>query len=229
MDYYKDLRWNNLTTKKYRHLLLVLYWPVYGLMFLFLERILPMLVNVEYHEIYCTLDQYIPFCEWFTIPYYYWFIFLIGFGAYWLLYDPPMFGDWMWNVILMYSATVVIYLVYPNMQALRPTEFPRDNLLVDVVKYLYDFDTNTNVCPSIHVLGSFTVCFTGLHSKQFKGFWWKFFFIVSTVLISISTVFLKQHSLWDLIFAVVVGALDYIVLYFIVPAVKRKYQKEINE
>lgn len=215
--YYRDLRFSNLRSRKYNHLLLALYWPVYGLIFLTLERILPLLFDIQYHEISCAQDAYIPFNEFFVIPYYYWFLFLVGFGLFWLLYEPEIFRQWMWATILMYSSTVIIYLVYPNMQTLRPTEFPRDNLLTDIVKGLYDFDTNTNVCPSIHVLGSLAVCFAGLHSKLLHGWGWKVVFVVSTVLISMSTVFLKQHSIIDVYAALAVGAVCYALQYWIAP------------
>ena len=219
VDYYRDLRWSNLRSRKYSHLLLALYWPVYGLVFLSLERLLPLLFDIQYHEISCALDAYIPFNELFVIPYYYWFVFLAGFGVFWLLYEPDVFRQWMWAIILTYSSTVVIYLVYPNMQALRPAEFPRDNILTDIVRGLYNFDTNTNVCPSIHVLGSLAVCFAGLHSRLLRGWGWKVFFVVSTVLISLSTVFLKQHSIIDVYAALAVGAVCYALQYWVAPRI----------
>ena len=223
VDYYKDLRWNNLRSRKYNHLLLALYWPFYGLAFLSLERIVPLIFDqIVYHPIYCALDDYIPFCEFFVIPYYYWFVFLIGFGLFWLLYEPETFRGWMWAIILMYSSTIIIYLIYPNMQELRPVEFARDNIFTDIVKGLYNFDTNTNVCPSIHVLGSLAVCFPGLHSKRLRGAGWKIFFVVSTILISMSTVFLKQHSIIDVIAALAVGAVCYGIQYGLFPRLEAR-------
>ncbi len=222
-DYYKDLRWNNLTSRKYNHILLAgIYWPLYGLMFYSMERLLPLLFDITYREVWCPLDDYIPFCEFFAIPYYYWFAFLIGFGIFWLLYEPEIFREWIWAIILMYSSTVIIYLIFPNMQALRPTEFPRDNIFTDIVKGLYNFDTNTNVCPSIHVLGSLAVCFPGLRSKWFPGIGWKLFFIISTALISISTVFMKQHSIIDVFAALAVGAASYAIQYALFPYLAKK-------
>jgi membrane-associated phospholipid phosphatase len=120
----------------------------------------------------------------------------------------------MWFVILTYSATAVIYILFPNMQTLRPTAFPRDNLLVDMVRGLYEFDTNTNVCPSIHVLGSVAVCLAGLHSKPLRSIGWKLFFLLSTLLICLSTVFLKQHSIIDVYTALALGAVCYVAVFF---------------
>ncbi len=222
IDYYRDLRPSNIKTKKYNHLILALYWPLFGLVFMTLEQFWPRIWQaitgevLVYQEVVSSLDAYIPFCEWFVIPYYFWFVFLVGMALYGLLFDVRAFRHFMWFVILSYSATAVIYLLWPNMQALRPTDIGRDNWMVDIVHKLYNFDTNTNVCPSIHVLGSFAVCFAGLHSRTLKGWGWKVFFVVSTVLISASTVFLKQHSILDVFAALALCAVCYPLVFFVI-------------
>lgn len=220
-DYYKDLRPRTLTAPKYKHLLLLLFWPIFGLLFLSLERIVPIVYEritgneLIYTAVECAQDAAIPFCEWFVIPYYFWFVFLIGMLLYCLLFDISAFRRYMWFVIFSYTITAIIYIVWPNMQPLRPVDFPRDNWMVDIVRKLYSFDTDTNVCPSIHVLGSLAVCFAGLHSKTLKGVGWKLFFVIATVLISLSTVFLKQHSIIDVYAALAVGAVCYPLVFFV--------------
>ena len=217
VEYYKDLRLQNLTSQKYRHVLMALYWALYGAVFGILEAHLPRWLDISYQAVYCKWDDLIPFCEWFVIPYYYWFVFLIGFGAFWFFFEPEIFREWMWAIILSYSVTVVVYLAWPNMQTLRPMAFERDNLLTRIVQRLYDFDTNTNVCPSIHCLGSYATAFAGCHSQRLSGGWWKTSFIFTAVLISASTVFLKQHSIIDVLAAVGVGGICYAVQYGIFP------------
>ncbi len=220
--YYKDLRPSNIRTSRYSHLLLLLYWPLFGLVFMSLERFVPTIYRfftkqeLIYQEVECTLDAAIPFCEWFVIPYYFWFVFLIGMVLHGILFDHNDLRTYMWFVILSYSVTAAVYIVWPNMQPLRPQEMPRDNFMVDIVKGLYEFDTNTNVCPSIHVLGSLAVCFSGLHSKTLRGVGWKLFFVIVTVLISLSTVFLKQHSIIDVFAALAVALPCYILVYFVI-------------
>lgn len=217
--FYRDLRPRTLKTSKYKHLFLLLYWPIYGLAFMTVERFWPHIweaitgKDLVYTEVVCAWDAKIPFCEWFVIPYYFWFAFLVGMALYGLLFDIQAFRQFSWFVIFSYTITAVIYYVWPNMQGLRPMDFPRDNWMIDIVKGLYDFDTNTNVCPSIHVLGSFAVCFAGLHSKTLRGWGWKLFFILSTVAISLSTVFLKQHSILDVIAALVLSAICYPLVF----------------
>lgn len=230
--YYKDLRPNNLRSPKYKHLFLLLFWPAFGLVFMSLERFAPTIWEtltgspLVYYDIVSPLDAHIPFCEVFAIPYYFWFVFLIGMVLYGLLFDVQAFRDYMWFVILTYSATAIIYILFPNMQSLRPTELPRENLFTMIISGLYEFDTNTNVCPSIHVLGSVAVCLAGLHSRRLKHIGWKLFFIISTVLITLSTVFLKQHSVIDIYAAVALSAVVYPFVYTLPRRRKKESKKE---
>ena len=55
---YLSLRPGDLKREEYRHVLLLLYWPVYLLAFLIIERF----VGGGYHTIRCALDDAIPFC-----------------------------------------------------------------------------------------------------------------------------------------------------------------------
>ena len=59
-------------TKKYKHALVFLYILVYMPWFMFLEKH----VTTQYHVIQTTLDEYIPFIEYFIIPYLLWFVFI---------------------------------------------------------------------------------------------------------------------------------------------------------
>lgn len=208
---YRKLKPSNITSPEFRHLLLLLYWPIYGLTFLILERGL----TLQYHPVEAALDAKIPFCEYFVPAYYFWFVFLIGIHFYTGLFDVPAFKKLMYFIMITYTVTSVIYIIYPTKQELRPTEFAGDNIFVTIINGLYNFDTNTNVCPSLHVIGSFAVLFTSWHCKRFRSFWWQLGFISATVLICLSTVFLKQHSVVDIWVALAVCAVAYPFAYIL--------------
>lgn len=207
---YRKLRLNNLNSDEYKHLKLLLYWPLYGLLFLFVERFYPV---ENYTVMYCPFDDLIPFCEWFVIPYMFWFVYLVGMILYTLLYDTGAFRKMMHFIMLTYSVTILIYLVWPTCQELRPLAFERDNLLTRFMSGFYQFDTNTNVCPSIHVIGSLAVLFTSYHCKGTQSIGWKIAFTVTGVLICASTVFLKQHSTLDVIAALPICAVAYYICF----------------
>ena len=215
---YRNLRLSNINSPEYKHLLLLLYWPVYGAMFWLLERGL----SLNYHPVVSAFDAKIPFCEFFVFPYYFWFVFLVGIHIYTLLFDIPAFKKLMYFIIITYTITTVIYIFYPTKQELRPTEFQRDNFCVDIVKALYNFDTNTNVCPSLHVIGSFAVYFTTLYCKPLRTPLWQAVLVILTVLISISTVFLKQHSIIDIAAALAVCAVAFPFAYILPDRIKKR-------
>ncbi len=202
---YREFRWNKLNSSEYRHLKLLLFWPFYGIVFFLLERGL----KRNYHPVHCALDDKIPFCEYFLIPYYAWFVFLIGMLLYTLLVDTKCFCQTMKFIMITYTVTCIIYLIYPTCQELRPEIFLQNNVFTNVVRFLYKFDTNTNVCPSIHVIGSLAVLFASWNTPQLRRFGWQVFFWVGTVLICLSTVFLKQHSVIDVAAAIPLCLLSY--------------------
>lgn len=207
---YRKLRLNNLNSPEFKHLKLLLYWPLYGLAFLYAERFYQV---DHYYEMYCRLDDYIPFVEIFLIPYLFWFVFLIGIHIYTMFYDVESFKKLMYFIILTYTISTIIFFVFPTCQNLRPTEFARDNILTRFMASFYQFDTNTNVCPSLHVVGSLAVMFTAWNCKKLQSLKWKVSFGVVAFLISISTVFLKQHSVLDIIAALVICFIAYPICF----------------
>lgn len=92
--------------------------------------------------------------------------------------------------------------------------FERDNIFTKFLEGFYQFDTNTNVCPSIHVIGSVAVMICGWNCKFLNTPGWRIYFGISAFLISISTVFLKQHSVLDILAAVPVCAVAYLAAYW---------------
>lgn len=180
--------------QKYPHWRMLLYWPVFGLLFLLAER---GNLSATYYQMHCALDDKIPFCELFLLSYLFWFVYMIGMVIYLFFTDGEEFIYFMRFIILTYSAGLIMFYLFPTCQTLRPVGFERDNILTQIMAGFYQFDTNTNVCPSLHVIGALAVTFAGLHNPRLKSVFWKFFFIIEGFLISISTVFVKQHSVLD--------------------------------
>ncbi len=206
---YSSFRLNRLTQPQFRHLLLLLYWPLYGAGFYLLES----MGSRNYHPIYCPLDDLIPFCEWFFIPYLFWFVSIVWIMIYSFFFDIDAFKKFNIFVIITYTLALVTYIIYPSQQNFRPEEFTRDNFLIDMIKGFYSYDTNTNVFPSVHVMGAFAVFFTAWHSIRYSTVAWRIFFTVVTVLVTLSTVFMRQHSVLDVIFSLIVCFIAYPFVY----------------
>ena len=218
ITYYKDLRPNNITSPKYRHLLLLIYWIIFGIAFRLLEMWGAPNGNGFGHRDFVAIewpavDNAIPFCEIFLIPYLFWFIYIVGMHLYTLVRDIEGFKKYMWVIILTYTFCALVYLVFPNKQELRPADFERDNFLTRFMAGFYNFDTNTNVFPSIHVTGSLAVHFALWNDKYFSKPIWRVIFTIITTSICASTVFLKQHSILDVFPAVAISFLSYYLVY----------------
>ena len=216
---YRKLRPNNLTSPEFKHLLLLLFWPIFGLLFASVERLIP---RDYYAPIWCPLDDLIPFCELFLIPYLFWFVYLIGMHLYLQLFDVKAFRKFMYFIFITYGMTMVIYLIWPTCQELRPAEFARDNFLTRFMAWFYTFDTNTNVCPSLHVVGSMAVAFAAWDTPRFQKPGWKAAFMGMALLISVATVFVKQHSILDVVWALVLCAVGYVAVYVLPDRVGKK-------
>lgn len=217
---YRKLRPNNLTSSEFRHLFLLLFWVLFGLVFFLVEHDL---VNTQYHTVWCPLDDRIPFCEWFMIPYMFWFVFLVGMHVYLLLFDIPAFKRFMYFIVLTYGVTSIVYIVYPTCQNLRPESFERDNFLTHFIAGFYAFDTNTNVCPSLHVVGSVAAAFGAFDTKRFQTGPWRIAFGGVALLICFSTVFVKQHSIIDVFWAFALCAAAYIAVYALPKRKKERF------
>ena len=179
--------------QEYRYLL---WLPVYLLLFLLLEQ-RPM---DHYWATQIPLDDLIPFCEWFAIPYCLWYPLLIGMGLYLFWKDSPAFRRYMTFLGVTFFASALIWLLIPNGQDLRPLVLPRDNVLTRLMVVLYAIDTHTNVFPSVHVVGAVGAAAAAwdcaaLRQKQ----WVNPLISILSVLICLSVVFVKQHGLLDLL------------------------------
>lgn len=206
----KNFRFSRLNTPEYSHLRLLLYWPVYGLLFSFVERGYN---PGGYIVMHCALDDYIPFCEFFLIPYLFWFVYLAGSVAYTLFLDVDSFKKEMKFIMFTYSFTILVYFICPTCQHLRPAEFARDNILTRFIAGFYAFDTNTNVCPSLHVIGSFAALFGLWNAPRFQSRPCRAANVIVCILICISTVFMKQHSVLDVLAALPVCIIGYILAF----------------
>lgn len=207
---WRHFRLHRINEEPYRHAWLLLFWPVFGLLFGFVERYYPV---QSYHAMHCAMDDIIPFNELFLIPYLFWFIYLAGTVAFLFFYDSKAFRRMMYFTIFTYTVTMAVYFLFPTCQELRPLEFARDNFLTRFMAAFYAFDTNTNVCPSLHVIGSVVAMLGGLHCKWLQSRGWRIFYVVSALLISVSTVFLKQHSLLDVLWAIPLCLVGWLLIY----------------
>ena len=207
---YRQLRPDNLCSCQYRHLLLCLFWVIYGIVFTLIERYL---TAERYYPMHCALDDWIPFCELFIIPYTFWYFYLLGAHLFLLRYDIAAFRKMMLFFIITYAYAILFCFFFPNCQELRPEHFARNNLLTRLTGLIYAADTNTNVSPSMHVLGTLAATFALWNTDRFRTKQGHAALAVITVLICVSTVFVKQHSVLDIIAALPISAVAWLICF----------------
>ncbi len=203
MIHYREFRFRKLNTPEFKHLKYLIFWPVFVLVFKFLETDL---WKREYHPVYSALDDLIPFYEIYIIPYALWHVFVPGMLLWLLFQDADGFTRMMRFIILTYGVTILIYFLFPTCQNLRPQSFENDNLLTKCVAYLYRIDSNTNVWPSIHVIGTLAAVFAAFYTPSIRSMNLKIAMALFGVLICASTVHLKQHSILDVFTGLLLSA-----------------------
>lgn len=194
---------------KYSPLIAILYFPIYSIWFSALEK-----NNINVNIIYSPLDSLIPFWEVFVIPYILWFAYVAVVMIYFMITSRRDFVRT--GVFLLTGMTIclIIYTIYPNGIDLKPTEFARDNFMVDIVKYIYSIDTPTNVLPSIHCLNSIGIHIGIMKSQNLsKKKWLCNGSAVLAISICLSTVFIKQHSILDMFAAIALSIPLYYISY----------------
>jgi membrane-associated phospholipid phosphatase len=197
---------------KYKHGWVLSYFFIYIIWFFALEQN----VTTKYTPVYIWLDDFIPFNEWFVIPYYLWFAYIFITVAYFFLTSKEDFYKVTAFLFIGMTICLIIYTVWPNGQNLRPdlATIGRNNIFIDIVRNLYNTDTSTNVCPSIHVFNSIGAHIAIHHSTALKKYKWiQAGSFVLMMLIILSTMFLKQHSAFDAITAIALSIVMYLFVY----------------
>ena len=82
-----------------------------------------------------------------------------------------------------------------------------------MVSRVYAADTNTNVCPSMHVIGCVGLVAACCESPGLRRRHLQWVMIPLGVLICISTVFVKQHSILDMFVAIPYSAVAWLVSF----------------
>ena len=194
----------------WRELKYALWLPFYLLAFVLMEH----LPQAPYWPTQLPLDNAIPFCEWFVLFYCTWYPLLVAAGLYLLLRDAPAFRRYMAFLAVTFFASVLIWFLLPNGQDLRPQVFPRENFPTTLIAALYHIDTNTNVFPSVHVVGSVGAALAVWDSPRLRSHPLPRLGVpVLAALICVSTLFIKQHSVLDVAGGLVLSLLAAVPIY----------------
>lgn len=190
--------------------------PLYMIFYLASFTYLENRVTYRFHVIHSSLDSLVPFCEYFVIPYFLWFAY-IAVTVLWFMFknkDEKEYMQLIFNLGIGMTVFIIVSWVYPNGHFLRPISFPRDNVFTDMVRFLYSIDTPTNVLPSIHVYNSIAAFIAIARCKALKN---NRLVVGGTFILTVSivaaTMFLKQHTVVDVVLALALNVVVYLLVY----------------
>ncbi len=168
--------------------------------------------------VHSRLDDMIPFIKYMIIPYELWFFYIAGTIMYFYFSSREDFWNACRYLFPAMIIALIIYTIVPTGLNLRP-QITDTDIFSRLIVHLYQTDTPTNVCPSLHVYNSVALntviqrSNAFRHKRTVKTCSW-----ILCVLICISTVCLKQHSIidvfWALVLAVVLYPLSYKPVFF---------------
>ncbi len=195
---------------EYKHALLLLVMLGYIGLFFLSEYV----AKDSYHLVHCELDDRIPFNEFFIIPYMIWFPFWVLMLLYTMCFEVPTFKRMMKFFVITYTIAVLTFFIWPSGHDLRPTSFPRENICTDLVRFIYGADKARSIFPSEHVIGAFAVVFAAADSKRFSGRLSMLYHWFIAIMITLSVVYTKQHSVLDILGAAPVCLLGYMIAFY---------------
>ncbi|MCI9446866.1 MAG: phosphatase PAP2 family protein [Lachnospiraceae bacterium] len=195
---------------RYRHGWILSYLVIYQMWFIYVERT----VTRRFHIVHMAVDDYIPFVEIFIVPYLLWFGYVAVAITWFFFKDVQDFYKLCAFLFVGMTVFLVVSTVYPNGHYLRPRVFERDNIFISMVKGLYMIDTPTNLFPSIHVYNSIGTHLAVMHSEKLREKKWvrrSSFVLMATIIAS--TMFLKQHSVFDVLTGCAMALVMYTLVY----------------
>lgn len=212
---------------KYKHGLVLSYFFIYMIWFTILEKT----VTTEFTPVYSRLDDYIPFWEIFIIPYFIWFGYIFATVAYFFFTSRQDFYKCCAFLFIGMTICLLIYTLWPNGHYLRVNlnTLGRSNIFTKLLGMIYAVDTSTNVFPSIHVYNSIGAMIAIRTSEKLRPIkWLQISALILTILICMSTVFLKQHSILDVFGGIILSIIMYGIVYVPDKKLAKKTEHELS-
>lgn len=157
------------------------------------------LLNSRSHravDISTSIDQVIPFLSVFIIPYILWYAYIFCYLIYFCFKDTKVYLKTLTLIVVAELICFVIYFFFQTTVP-RPT-IEGNNIFNHLVLWIYENDLPFNCFPSIHVLTTFVIMLASLHIKNKHLINNVCIHVVGTLII-ISTLFVKQHVIFDMI------------------------------
>ena len=197
---------------------------LFFLLFILIEVLyfLTQLRDIDYNLVHVSLDDMIPFLPVFVIPYVVWYVYVPGGMLYNFFVDKNAFCKQILTVISGMAISIIIFCIYPTTVDFRPSA-EGDGFFLWVCRLLFSNDKPVNVLPSMHCFEAVIIHLTAFRNEKLRrNIMLRIGSIILSVLICLSTVFIKQHSVVDLVSGVALAYILYFLIYTLPEKVRKK-------
>lgn len=161
-----------------------------------------------YYILVTGADKRIPFIKWFVIPYVLWYPFIIICMIYFVQKSRKIYFRTLFSLV---SGYLICYFIFFIFQTYVPRPAISGNGFFDyILKIVYSLDKPYNCFPSIHVV-SCCIMAAGVIDMKESTIKSKLVIIISSIMIIMSTEFIRQHVLMDIFSGIILGTGVYLV------------------
>ena len=178
--------------------ILLLLIPLAGIIYCFLNK-----NNGQVHNLMTALDRSIPFSSYFIVPYIAWYVLIFVVLIFFLRKDERLYYACVSSIILSLLISYGVYYFYQTTVP-RPVVIGHD-VFSNLTRILYKVDNPYNTFPSIHVMTSYIIFLASNKIKEYSSYKLTMAIKGSVVLVIVSTLFLKQHTLLDVVGGLLLG------------------------
>jgi len=158
-----------------------------------------------------NIDNKIPFISHFIWIYVFWYFMLIAVPYYIAKKDMSSFYKYVITFVITTLIAGIIFIVFPN--TVIRADIEASDIPSKLVKLIYILDSpGINCFPSIHCLYSFLFIFAILNTKGKSPLVSKIVIIILSILVVLSTLFIKQHIIYDALAALIICATTWCVV-----------------
>ena len=151
------------------------------------------------HNVKRSVDDKIPFLPWTVLPYCFWFPMIAFYPLIVFRTDPCSYCGYLMTMVMEIVLSVVCYLIYPT-SFQRPA--PPDGFWGNFMKFVYHGSyRGLNCAPSLHCSSCFLVISVSFTCAG-MSLWVRVFTVSIAIMIVLSTLTTKQHTLIDVLTAV---------------------------
>ena len=154
------------------------------------------------------VDNFIVQNNHFVYFYIYWYVMLIKVPLVLALKDNSRFKKYINSVYVSLIIGLLTFIIYPTIMD-RPILIV-NNLSDKILSIVHIFSTPTKCVPSMHVVLC-TLFIMGTTSSKQLSKTYKIIINIISILIILSTLFVKQHLFIDVITGIIVGIISWLI------------------